>query len=130
VGVKKALTIVSDPHIIHARPENCSNYSKILPLFCRHQFTYSGQHTQALARRAAWFEQHNGPAYVLVLYWAPAGHIPTEEEVKERFDHLRRNGATPSAFAFEQRFRADAMPAVGEPGFRPRRIHTGRRTGG
>jgi hypothetical protein len=72
-------------------------------------FTYSGRHAQALARRAEWFEQEDGPAYV--LYWAPVGHIPTEKEIKERFDHLRRHGATPRAFTFEQRFSVKAALA-------------------
>ena len=76
-----------------------------------HEFTYSGRHAQALARRAEWFEQKDGPAYV--LYWAPAGHIPTEKEVKERFDHLRRYGATPRAFTFEQRFTVETMLSHG-----------------
>jgi hypothetical protein len=53
----------------------------------------------------------DGPVYV--LYWAPAGHIPTEQEVEERFDHLRRHGATPRAFTFEQRFSVEAALAYG-----------------
>jgi hypothetical protein len=74
-----------------------------------YEFTYSGRHAQALARRAEWFEQRDGPAYV--LYWASVGHIPTEKEIKERFDHLRRHGATPRAFTFEHRFSVEAALA-------------------
>jgi hypothetical protein len=77
-----------------------------------YEFTYSGQHAGVLAQRAEWFEQHDGPAYV--LYWARAGHVPTEKELKERFDHLRRHGATPRAFTFEQRFSVEAALAYGE----------------
>lgn len=87
---------------------NMSIWESIESLY---EFTYSGQHAQALARRADWFEQGGGPAYV--LHWAPAGHIPTEKEIKERFDHLRRHGATPRAFTFEQRFTVEAALAHG-----------------
>jgi hypothetical protein len=76
-----------------------------------YEFTYSGQHAGALARRAKWFEQGDGPAYV--LYWAPAGYVPTEKEIKSSFDHLCRHGATPRAFTFSHRFSVEAALAYG-----------------
>ena len=65
-------------------------------------FTHHGEHARVLERRAEWFEQREGPNYV--LYWAVAGHIPTEAEVKRRLDHLAKHGPTPLAFTFEERF--------------------------
>jgi hypothetical protein len=79
-----------------------------------YQFVYSGAHAEALTRRAEWFERGDGPAYV--LYWAPAGHIPTEVEINERFDHLRQRGATPYAFTFGRRFSVEAALAYGGEG--------------
>lgn len=72
-------------------------------------FTHQGRHALALARRAEWFEQGDGPNYV--LYWAPAGHVPTEAEVKQRLDSLAARGPTPFAFTFEQRFTVEEMLA-------------------
>jgi hypothetical protein len=65
-------------------------------------FTHQGLHGAALERRADWFHQGSAPNYV--LYWVPAGHIPTEAEVKHRLDHLAAHGATPYAFTFERPF--------------------------
>jgi hypothetical protein len=66
------------------------------------RFTRGGRHATALARRADWFKQDDRPNYV--LFWAPAGHIPTEAEVKGRLDYLTAHGPTPYAFTFDQRF--------------------------
>jgi hypothetical protein len=48
----------------------------------------------------------------MVLWWVPAGHIPTVDEALERLDRLRRDGPTPAAFTFRVPFAADA----GDPG--------------
>jgi hypothetical protein len=42
----------------------------------------------------------------MVLWWIPAGHIPTVEEAKAKLDYLERCGPTPLAFTFKQRFTA------------------------
>lgn len=66
------------------------------------QFTYAGQHAQALGRQAEWFVQSPGRNYV--LFWLSAGELPTEAEVARRMDHLVRYGPTPYAFSFDQPF--------------------------
>jgi heme-degrading monooxygenase HmoA len=70
-------------------------------------FTHSGQHGQALKRREDWFEQ--GQEYNYVLYWERRGHVPLEEEIKERLDYLRRNGPSPYAFTFSEAFTVEEM---------------------
>lgn len=72
-------------------------------------FTYHGRHARALDRRLEWFVQYKGPNYV--LFWAPAGHIPSEREIKDRLDHLAENGPTPYAFTFEQSFTIEQATA-------------------
>ena len=47
---------------------------------------------------------------ILVLWWVPAGHLPTVEEAKERLATLEANGPTAEAFTFRHPF-----PAPGEP---------------
>ncbi len=67
-------------------------------------FTYRTMHRDVLRRRGEWFtklaEAH------LVLWWVPAGHVPSLQESKERLDTLRAAGPTPEAFTFRTRFRA------------------------
>ena len=66
------------------------------------EFTYRSEHVEMYRRRREWFEAPT-EAY-LVLWWVPAGHIPTVEEADERLDYLRAHGPTPYAFAFKQRY--------------------------
>lgn len=65
-------------------------------------FTYGGQHELALARRTEWFTQEPQPNYV--LFWMPAGEVPSEVEIERRREILAENGPTPFAFNFVQRF--------------------------
>ena len=65
-------------------------------------FVYRTAHTELMKRRREWFEK---PAQAhQVLWWIPAGHIPTIEEALQRLADLRRDGPTPRAFTFSQRF--------------------------
>ena len=66
------------------------------------QFVYRGDHVKSLRDRKQWFEPIEGP--ILVLWWVPAGHIPTVVEALERLEHLKVHGPTPLAFTFRQPF--------------------------
>lgn len=70
------------------------------------EFTYRSDHAEVYRRRREWFD-HLGYPY-LVLWWVPAGHIPSLEEADARLDHLIAKGPTPHAFNFKQRFHAPA----------------------
>ena len=65
-------------------------------------FTYTTAHTDVLRRRRDWFDKL-AEAH-LVLWWVPAGHIPTTAEAIERLERLRRDGPTPAAFTFRVPF--------------------------
>ena len=69
-------------------------------------FTYTTAHTAVLRRRAEWFERL-AEAH-LVLWWVPAGHVPSVDEAIERLERLRRDGPTPAAFTFRVPFAPDA----------------------
>ena len=73
-------------------------------------YVYRGGHKAYLARRKEWFsmpvEMH------LVLWWIPAGTIPTIAEARRRLDLLRERGPTPEAFTFKRRFPAPAPELV------------------
>ncbi len=63
-------------------------------------FFTSGLHAAVMRRRREWFEKMV-EAYA-VLWWVPAGHIPTVEESKKKLQLLREYGPTQEAFSFGQ----------------------------
>jgi len=73
-------------------------------------FVYRGQHLDFLRRRREWFQPILEP--YLVLWWVPAGSIPTLAEAVAKLEVLRREGATPDAFTFREPFDSPARPPV------------------
>lgn len=73
-------------------------------------FTYTSAHVHVLRQRRSWFEQV-AEAH-LVLWWVPAGHIPSIDEALDRLARLRSDGPTPAAFTF----RAPFAPEADRPG--------------
>ena len=67
-----------------------------------HAFTYRTEHRMLFARRFDWFERSSGPN--LVLWWQPAGTVPTIEEALHRLQLLADHGPTSEAFTFKQQF--------------------------
>ncbi len=80
---------------------NMSVWKTIDALF---NYTYYSDHVKVFRERRKWFEQLT--EHILVLWWVPAGHIPTTAEAKERLEALRRDGPTAFAFTFKERFEA------------------------
>ncbi|OIJ65285.1 DUF3291 domain-containing protein [Streptomyces mangrovisoli] len=74
-------------------------------------YTYRSGHLDALRRRRDWFERHVEAH--MVLWWIPAGHLPTVEEALERLADLRANGPTPRAFTFHSAHSAEEAAAHG-----------------
>ena len=69
-------------------------------------FTYRSEHRTVFARRFEWFERANGPN--VVLWWQPAGTIPSIDDALRRLRLLAELGPTADAFTFKQRFPAPA----------------------
>ena len=61
-------------------------------------FVRSERHLAIMRRRSEWFDASDQAT--LVLWWVPAGYIPTPAEAEEKLLQLRRHGATPEAFDF------------------------------
>jgi hypothetical protein len=74
------------------------------------QYVYRSDHVGPLRDRKQWFEKIEGP--ILVLWWIPAGHLPTVAEAMAKLAHLKQHGPTRDAFTFRASFPA---PGV-EPG--------------
>jgi len=80
-----------------------------------HHYVYQSDHAGPLRDRRQWFEPTEGP--ILVLWWIPAGHIPSIVEAKERLALLKARGPTCDAFTFRESF-----PAPGQPPEAPARV--------
>jgi hypothetical protein len=76
-------------------------------------FVFRTAHVEFMRRRREWFERM-AEAY-LVLWWVPAGHIPTADEAVTRLAHLREHGATPYAFNFRSVFPPPDATQAAEP---------------
>lgn len=94
-GSATDLPVTDDPLVI----ANLTVWETIEHL---HAFTYRSDHREVFARRFDWFERWDGPS--TVLWWQPAGAIPTLPAALERLQLLADRGPTPDAFTFKQRF--------------------------
>ncbi|MCW1970425.1 MAG: DUF3291 domain-containing protein [Anaerolineae bacterium] len=65
-------------------------------------YTYKTAHGKFMARRREWFEKVN-EAY-LVMWWVPAGYIPSVDEAKAKLAYLQAHGPSPAAFNFRTVF--------------------------
>jgi hypothetical protein len=65
-------------------------------------YVYRSGHLDMLRRRAEWFQLPKAPFQV--MWWIPAGHIPTVEEAVKRLELLREHGPSPSAFGFRDTY--------------------------
>ena len=74
-------------------------------------FVYRSGHLDVMRRRREWFEHVR---VHIVLWWVPAGVIPSVDEAQERLEHLREHGPTPYAFTFKARFEAGDRLVIDE----------------
>ena len=73
-------------------------------------YVYRSDHTPFLRRRGEWFERLS--EVYLVLWWIPAGTVPTIEEALDRLGHLKSHGPTREAFTFRRPFPHPGGPAI------------------
>lgn len=67
-------------------------------------YVYKTSHAEMLRAKDDWIEDSDEPA--LVLWWIPAGTIPTVAESAKRWHMLRVEGPTVAAFTLSQVFPA------------------------
>jgi hypothetical protein len=63
------------------------------------RFVYQTVHKRFYGRRPEWFDKMDTPHFV--MWWIPAGHLPSLEEAKERLEHLTARGSSDYAFGWE-----------------------------
>lgn len=68
-------------------------------------YVYKSAHAEIMRNRRQWFEKMD--EVFTVLWWIPAGTIPTVEEAKARLESLRQHGETPYAFSFRRSFASE-----------------------
>jgi hypothetical protein len=90
-----SIKLTPDPSFI----VNMSVWASVDALF---EFVYRSDHTPFMVRRREWFRQPAGP--IQVLWWIPAGTIPSPQEGLARLARLTAEGPTASAFTFKHRF--------------------------
>lgn len=69
-------------------------------------FVFKTVHGAFLKRGSEWFLPGEGARHV--LWWVPAGTIPTIEEAREKVSKLERDGPSHAAFTF------DTLPVMGD----------------
>ncbi len=94
-GNNTELKITDDPLFI----VNLSVWSSVDALY---DFTYRSEHKIVFKRRHEWFERMGVPT--TVLWWQPAGTVPTAQEALARLERLAALGPTADAFTFKERF--------------------------
>lgn len=92
-----------DDSAIHPFAENILvNLSVWQDVASLKDFVFRTAHAGFLKRRQEWFDPQ--PEKTMVLWWVPAGHIPTEVEAEEKLQLIRREGPTLEAFNFREVF--------------------------
>jgi heme-degrading monooxygenase HmoA len=64
-------------------------------------FAYRTERRDYVRRRGEWFLPREGPSFV--LWWIPAGHVPTNAECEARLADLAAHGPSARAFDFRTR---------------------------
>ena len=72
-------------------------------------YVYNSDHIEAVRKRAEWFVKPTRSPFV--MWWIEAGHRPSIEEAKSRFDLLWTSGPSMAAFTFGKRFSQPESPA-------------------
>jgi hypothetical protein len=71
-------------------------------------YAYQSAHLDYLRRRRDWFVPHGSEA-AMVMWWIPAGQIPTMRQAISRLGRIKADGPTPEAFTFRQTFPAPVL---------------------
>lgn len=66
------------------------------------EYVYKSMHREVMVQRRNWFERP--VALYQVLWWIPAGHIPTAQEGLDKLALLQQNGPSAEAFNFKISF--------------------------
>ena len=92
-----------------ANPMAVPNLSVWTDLGALRAFAYDTVHRYFLQQRQRWFARTDEPH--LVLWWVPAGHLPTLAEAEARLRLLEARGPTADTFTFQEAFDPAGRPS-------------------
>ncbi len=84
-------------------PEIMVNMSVWASLEQLRDYAFRSAHLDVMRKRRQFFV-HDADEVYAVLWWVPAGHIPTVDEAWERLELLRIKGSGPRAFTFRDAY--------------------------
>lgn len=82
-------------------PDLMINMSVWTSIEALREYVYRSEHLDLLRRRREFFVHEPNEPYA-VLWWVPAGHLPTVDEAWQRLELLRAHGPGPRAFTFRE----------------------------
>ena len=85
-------------------PDYLVNMSVWVDVESLHGYVYRSAHNEVMAQRKHWFERML--EVYSVLWWIPAGTVPTIAQADKRLQKLRQDGPGAEAFTFKQIFPA------------------------
>ena len=88
-------------------PKTLVNLSVWQDLDSLNDFAFKTVHAKVMSRRQEWFELMQ--SHHLVLWWIPAGTLPSLDEAKARLEQLETEGPGPEAFTFSHLFSPDGQ---------------------
>ncbi|GHE21460.1 DUF3291 domain-containing protein [Halomonas urumqiensis] len=96
-------------------PDKIVNLSVWDSIEALHDYVYRSAHIDIMRRKKEWF--HTMREAHMVLWWVPAGHLPSIEEAAQRLEMLRARGPSAEAFTFKR-----AFPAPGDVATAPTEV--------
>ena len=100
-GDATSLIIYDDPRYIF----NMSVWESVEAL---RQYAFTARHLRVLQQQKEWFVKIDRPHSV--LWWIPAGTIPSVSDALERLEVLRDQGPGPRAFTFASLYDPHGVP--------------------
>ena len=90
-GSATAIRVFDDPLLL-------INMSVWADLESLKHYVYKSLHVELIKDREAWFNKM-GESHQ-VLWWIPAGHVPSTEEARNKLEYIRKHGSSAQAFNF------------------------------
>jgi hypothetical protein len=76
------------------------------------EYVYNSAHAAVMRDRRRWFEKMQ--SVHTALWWIPSGHLPSEQEGRDKLDQLQREGPNQQVFDFKNSFDAPRNHSEGK----------------
>ena len=90
------------PERVFGNPSIIVNMSVWHDIDSLKQFVYKSIHKELIKGKEAWMNKM--PEMHQVMWWIPAGHIPSILEAKDKLALIRKIGSSAEAFTFAKKF--------------------------